>query len=61
MALPEQRVWTGPALVTVWADPGEHVGWSVHRVPISCLLALGQVASVPYTWWKSGSFRAPST
>ncbi len=61
MALPEQRVWTGPALVTVWADPGENVGWSVHRVPIACLLEMGQVGSVPYTWWRSGSFRAPCT
>lgn len=47
--------------MVVWADPGLHTGWSVHRVPIEPLLSLGQVGSVRYTWWRTGVFRSTST
>lgn len=49
------------ALVVVWADPGEHLGWSVHRVPIARLVVAGQVGSVRETWWRTGVVRAGST
>lgn len=51
----------GASLVVVWADPGGNTGWSVHRVDIKRLLAVGQVASVADTWWNSGQFRAADT
>lgn len=51
----------GPALVVVWADPGVTTGWAVVRVPISGLLARGQVGSISSMWWKVGAFRAGDT
>lgn len=49
------------SLVVVWADPGETVGWSLHRVSCKHLLAHGQVGSVSVMRWSSGQFRARGT
>lgn len=54
-------VSNGPALVVVWADPGKHTGWSVHRVSISALLARGQVGVTSLLWWRIGQFDSVST
>jgi hypothetical protein len=54
-------VSNGPALVVVWADPGRHTGWSVHRVSISSLLTRGQVGSTSLLWWRIGQFDSTST
>lgn len=49
------------ALIVVWADPGVHTGWSVHRVPVKYLLANGQVGAVSRLWWRSGAFHSRDT
>lgn len=51
----------GPALVVVWADPGVNTGWSVHRVNIEELLAVGQVGSTRRMWHRVGQYRSAST
>lgn len=49
------------ALVVVWADPGMHVGWSVHRVPVDRLVSLGQVGAVSSMWWRTGVYTVQDT
>lgn len=49
------------ALVTVWADPGDTTGWSIHRVPIELLLREGQVGAMRQVRWSSGQFRPGTT
>lgn len=49
------------ALVTVWADPGDTTGWSIHRVPIDLLLREGQVGAMRQVKWKIGQFNNGST
>lgn len=49
------------ALVTVWADPGDTTGWSIHRAPIDLLLREGQVGAMRQVKWKSGQFNYGST
>lgn len=49
------------ALVTVWADPGDTTGWSIHRAPIDLLMREGQVGAMRQVKWKSGQFNAGST
>lgn len=49
------------ALVTVWADPGDNTGWSIHRAPIDLLLREGQVGAMRQVKWSTGQFNTGST
>jgi hypothetical protein len=49
------------SLVVCWADPGETIGWSLHKVSCKHLLAHGQVGSVSVMRWSTGQFKARGT
>lgn len=49
------------SLIVLWADPGETIGWSLHKVSAKHLLAHGQVGSVRVMKWSTGQFAARGT